>query len=131
MARPHGYNQRAGSRIDRGRLPASQIARAVGVTVSAVRNWSTGQAEPRTDAAITLDDLRATTKALLDGGMEPERVARWLISRDPKSRQRPLDAIASRPTEVLAAAFDEVLEKKLADDDSERSDTSEFAAVGG
>jgi len=81
-----------------------------------LRNWSAG-AEPRLDAAITLDDLRAVTTVLLDGGMEPERIAYWLISRDPKTRERPIDQIASRPTAVLSAAVDMVMDDKLANDE--------------
>jgi transcriptional regulator with XRE-family HTH domain len=98
-------------------LPASQISRAIGVSPSTLRNWVAGQAEPRLDAAITLDDLRAVTTVLLDGGMEPERISKWLISRDARTRERPIDQIASRPTDVLTAAVDMVMDDKLANDE--------------
>lgn len=89
-------------------LPA-EVARACRVSVAALRTWATGQAQPRPDALISLDDLRATAKILLDGGMEPERAANWLRGWDPKIDGRPLDVISSRPMEVRAAACGEIL----------------------
>lgn len=95
-------------------LHASEIARTTRVTVSALRNWSTGQAEPRPDAAITLDDLRATAKILLDGHMEPGRIAHWLRGWNPKIDARPLEIIADTPMSVRAAAHGEVLDSEFA-----------------
>ena len=125
-------------------LPAAHVAEALGVTVSALRNWSSGQSLPRPDAAIALDDLRYVAWLLLvDGGMECERVARWLTSRDAKSQHRPLDLIRTRPTDVLTAAYALTMPKKLASDNAggtrdcewndpdgeTQGDTVDFAAV--
>ena len=126
-------------------IPAAHLADAVGggVTVSTLRNWSTGQAEPRPDTAIALDDLRTAAWLLLvEGGMERERVGRWLLSRDPKTRERPIDRIATAPTDVFADAMGEVMPMKLANDErldehirsgqdtgEQHGDTQEFTAV--
>jgi hypothetical protein len=90
-------------------LHASDIANATGVTVSGLRNWGTGQAEPRPDAAISLDDLRATVKILLDGNMEQHRVAHWLRGWNPGLEARPLEIVRTRPMDVRAAAIGEAL----------------------
>lgn len=97
-------------------LTGAAVASAVGVSASALRNWTAGIAEPRADAAITLDDLRAAAKALLDGHVEPARVTSWLTSRTPRLRgnQRPLDLLATTPVEVLVAVHEHVLEGRLA-----------------
>jgi len=95
-------------------LHASEIAAATGVSVSGLRNWGTGQAEPRPDAAISLDDLRATAKILLDGGMEQRRVAHWLRGWNPNLEARPLELVSERAMDVRAAALGAVLETGLA-----------------
>jgi hypothetical protein len=88
------------------------LADAVGVKVTSLRNWASGQSQPRSDAAITLDDLRATAKVLLDGGVDAERASAWLTSRDPSAWEgmRPVEAIRVDPMDVLGAAHDVVLE---------------------
>lgn len=90
-------------------LDGALVARAANVTPTAVRNWMEG-AEPRTDAAMTLDDLRSVVAALVDGGFEPERVRSWLLSRnsDWLETKRPIEEIARIPAVVLAAAQDAV-----------------------
>jgi hypothetical protein len=85
-------------------LTPQQLAATLGVSSSGLRNWGNGHAAPRASAALLLDDLRAVARLLLDRGMEAERVAAWLTSRDPRTQERPVDAIAHRPTEVLASA---------------------------
>jgi hypothetical protein len=95
-------------------LQPADLSRSTGLTVSAVRNWSMGQAEPRPDAAITLDDLRAVAKILLDGEMEPQRVAYWVRGWNPRIDGRPLDVVAEKPMEVRAAAHGEVLDREPA-----------------
>ncbi len=87
-------------------LAPSAVATAARSSVASVRNWSTGAATPRPDADIVLDDLRSTAKTLLDGGLEPERIARWLMSRDPNrfGGMRPIERIPIDPIEVLAEA---------------------------
>lgn len=88
-------------------LDATLVARAAGVTPTAVRNWIDG-AEPRTDAAMTIDDLRSLVATLLGGGFESERVRSWLLSRneDWLGGGRPIDEISRVPSVVFAAAND-------------------------
>jgi hypothetical protein len=92
-------------------LRSADIARCSGVSQSALRNWSSGSAQPRSDAAIVLDDLRIVAKVLLDGGIAADRAVSWLTSRDPDRFHdcRPLDLIRSEPMSVLAAAHGAVL----------------------
>jgi hypothetical protein len=100
-------------------LPPTILADAVGVKISSLRNWASGQSQPRPDAAIALDDLRAAAKVLLNGEIEPERASAWLMSRDPDywKGMRPVEAIRVHPMDVLAAAHGVVLEQeKLAED---------------
>lgn len=86
-------------------LSTSHVATATGASVSAVRNWLSDGVEPRADAAITLDDLRTVARILLDGGMEPARIGRWLTRRSTTTHARPLDEIASDPTSVIDSAL--------------------------
>lgn len=88
-------------------LDSTLVARATGVSSTAVRNWVEG-AEPRTDAAMTIDDLRSAVAVLLEGGFEPERVRSWMLSRnrDWLEDKRPIDEISRVPTVVLGAAQD-------------------------
>ena len=101
-------------------LPPAIIADAVGVKVSSLRNWVSGQSQPRSGSAILLDDLRATAKILLDGGVDPGRARAWLTSRDPKAwdGMRPVEAIRLDPMDVLAAAHGVVLDQAQADERS-------------
>ena len=93
-------------------LHPQEISTALGGTsASTMRNWVAGASEARADAAIALDDLRATAKALLDAGLEPKRVAHWLRSRNERVRgERPIDVLPSNPASVLSAAFELILE---------------------
>lgn len=90
-------------------LDSTLVARAAGVSPTAVRNWIEGAA-PRTDAAMTIDDMRSVVAVLLRGGFEPERVRSWLLSRNPDwlEGERPIDEISRVPAVVLAAAHDAV-----------------------
>jgi hypothetical protein len=92
-------------------LPASAVAAATRSSPSTLRNWSVGETKPREEASIILDDLRTTAKVLLDAGLEPERVVRWLLSRDPGrfGGMRPIDMITYDPMDVVAAAHESVL----------------------
>jgi hypothetical protein len=95
-------------------LDGPLVARAASVTSTAVRNWMEG-AEPRTDAAMTLDDLRSVVAVLLDGDFEPERIKSWLLSRndDWLEAKRPIDEISRTPGLVLAAAHDAVAVRRF------------------
>jgi hypothetical protein len=95
-------------------VPASEIAKGAEVSVSALRNWAAGQTEPRTEAAIFLDDLREVVKVLLDGGIPPVRTLRWLTSRNEElEHERPIDLLRERPIEVISAAHGVVLDDEL------------------
>src|SRR5690349_20467491 len=88
-------------------LNATDIAGITGVSVSAIRNWSSGQAHPRADAERVLDDLRHTTSVLLESDLDPERAGLWLKSRrtdDDFDGARPLDLLRDKPLSVFAAA---------------------------
>jgi hypothetical protein len=91
------------------------LADAVGVKVTSLRNWSSGQSQPRSDAAIALDDLRATAQVLIDADVDANRAAAWLTSRDPSTWEgmRPVEKIRIDPMDVLAAAHGVVLDLEL------------------
>lgn len=92
-------------------VPLATIAQATRSSVSTLRNWTSGQTQPRPDAAIALDDLRMIARALLEG-LEPERAAAWLSSRDPERFEgaRPFEIIPIDPMDVLAAASEAVID---------------------
>jgi transcriptional regulator with XRE-family HTH domain len=89
-------------------IHASELAELTGTTESSVRHWLTGGTEPRPEAAMALDYVRAVLKALIDGGMEPERGLRWLMSLDPEhfGSERPFDVLQTTPMRVLTAALE-------------------------
>lgn len=92
-------------------LQTRHLASVTGVSDGAIRTWLAGAVEPRPNASIVLDDLRTTIKLLLDHGLEPERAALWITSRDPErfGDDRPIDVLPKRPSSVLAAAVGQVL----------------------
>lgn len=95
-----------------GLHPADVGTALGGTSTSTLRNWIAGETEPRADAAISLDDLRAAARALLEGGLEPERVVSWLISRDGRfGGQRPIDVLPTNPTRVLSSVFESLLDE--------------------
>lgn len=96
-------------------LQAKDIAAAVRVSPSTLRNWTSGQGRPRSEAEFVLDDLRATVKVLLDGGLPAARAARWLKARDPErfDDRRPIEWLAADPTRVLRGAHHEVLDEEI------------------
>lgn len=89
-------------------MPASDLAELTEMTESSVRHWLSGSTEPRPEAAMALDYVRAVLKALLDAGMEPERALRWLMSLDPErfGNDRPFDVLKTTPAQVLTAALE-------------------------
>lgn len=96
-------------------LSATDVAATSGVSVSALRNWGSSDAQPRNDAAIALDDLRAVVKVLLAGGLPPARATGWLTSRNEGfGDERPIDQLRVEPTVVLSAAHGVVLDAQLA-----------------
>lgn len=88
-------------------ISAVTLAEIAGVTESAVRNWSSGQAQPKANAAIIIEDLRTAAWTLLGSLRDPERVGSWFMRRHPMIRERPIDVIASNPTQVIDLAFEE------------------------
>jgi DNA-binding NarL/FixJ family response regulator len=89
-------------------LSPTHIARATGVSQSTVRSWSGGRAVPRMSSALILDDLRMVAAVLLDGGLGRDQTVAWLTSRDMRTGERPVDALARRPSDVVAAALREI-----------------------
>jgi hypothetical protein len=112
-------------------LDAPLVARSAGVTPAAVRNWIDG-AEPRTEAAMTIDDLRSLVAVLLEGGFEAGRVKSWLLSRnkDWLSDGRPIDEISRIPSVVLAAANDAVNVHRFGADAAAVAEDGPFPAPG-
>jgi hypothetical protein len=94
-------------------LSAAELSEVTRTTESTVRNWVAGDTEPRPDAEMALDYLRAVAKALLDGGMAPDRALRWLMSLDPDrfGTERPIDVLRTTPMRVLSAALDVTLDE--------------------
>jgi hypothetical protein len=90
-------------------LDVPMVARAAGVSLTAVRKWIEGT-EPRADAAMAIDDLRSVVVVLLEAGFEPARIHSWLGSRDREwlDENRPIDCIRRKPMSVLSAANDAV-----------------------
>jgi hypothetical protein len=93
-------------------MSATELAELTETTESSVRHWLGGNTEPRPEAAMALDYTRAVIKTLLDSGMEPERILRWLMSLDPEhfDTDRPFDILKVAPMRVLTAALDISLE---------------------
>lgn len=87
-------------------LSVEELAAALDVTASTIRNWMGGQATPRRPALRTLDDLRRTILLLVDAGIQGEDCAQWLRSRQGGALEndRPVDVVATDPLRVLAAA---------------------------
>ena len=87
-------------------LSPAFLATATGTSPSTIRNWSNGSTQPRPEAKLALDDIRAVSATLLDAGLEPERVAEWLTSRDAQRFDglRPIEMVVRDPIAVLVAA---------------------------
>jgi hypothetical protein len=86
-------------------LSPAFLATATGTSPSTIRNWSNGGTQPRPEAKLALDDIRAVAATLLDAGLEPERVAEWLTSRDARFEGlRPIEMVVRDPMSVLIAA---------------------------
>ena len=89
-------------------LSPAFLATATGTSPSTIRNWTSGSTQPRPEAKLALDDIRAVAATLLDAGLEAERVAEWLTSRDADRFDglRPIEMVVRDPLAVLAAARD-------------------------
>lgn len=87
-------------------LSPAFLATATNTSPSTIRNWSNGGTQPRPEARLALDDIRAVAATLLHAGVEPERVAEWLTSRDPERLEglRPIEMVVRDPLSVLVAA---------------------------
>jgi hypothetical protein len=91
-------------------LTRSDIVKATGVAERTFSNWKSGRSNPHADVASSFDDLRFVAMILIEGGVFPERVGRWLLSRNSQylDGQRPVDLIQSSPQAVISAAQAEV-----------------------
>jgi hypothetical protein len=106
------HQERVAGLLELG-LPPAAVAEAVGTSSSTLRNWRTGRSQPRHEASIVLDDLRATAVALLDSGLSRDEAGAWLMSRDRSiGGRRPIETAAQDPIKVLeaATAFGEALQ---------------------
>jgi hypothetical protein len=104
---------------------------------STIRNWASGQAEPRRNIAIIIDDLRTAAKLLLDADKTPAETRQWLLSRNTSlilhsaqyDPRRPIDLIPDHPTrvfrEALAFAGDDFLAELLGDINQPSAELSE------
>lgn len=93
-------------------LEAEDLATALGVTPTTVRNWIRGAATPRREAVRVVDDLRRVVVVLAEAKIVGSEAAEWLRSRqgDPlEDDERPLDAIRADPVSVLSLAHSAVL----------------------
>jgi transcriptional regulator with XRE-family HTH domain len=95
-------------------LDIDDLAAAAGVSETAVRNWASGEAEPRKGAAYAIDDLQGSA------------AAHWLRSRNTTHLEgrRPLEVIVEDFLAVLAAAED-------ASADAVEDDAEHFGTAGG
>jgi|SRR6478609_6123603 len=98
-------------------LEMEELALALDVTPTTIRNWLRGAATPRRGAVRTIDDLRQVAVILIEGGMDGVEMAQWLRSRQGRAMddERPLDLIAQDPIRVLAAAHGSALEREERD----------------
>jgi hypothetical protein len=118
-------------------LAAATSVQGVETKESTLRNWASGQAEPRRNVTIVIDDLRTAAKLLLDAGKTPAETRQWLLSRntglllhsaqdDPR---RPIDLITDQPTrvfrEALAHAGDDFLAELLGPSEQPSAELSE------
>lgn len=87
-------------------VEVEELADALGVTATTIRNWLSGDASPRRATVRVIDDLRQVVVVLADAGIEGAETAQWLRSRQGGALEngRPLDVIGDDPVRVLAAA---------------------------
>lgn len=83
------------------------LAKTLRITPQTLREWESGQVQPREAAAANLDNVRFAALVLLEHGTAPEEIQPWFVSRrgvvdgfDPS----PAALIADDPERVLAAA---------------------------
>jgi transcriptional regulator with XRE-family HTH domain len=95
-------------------LEAEELAKALDVTPTTVRNWARGGAAPRRETVRMIDDLRRVVLILAEAGIEGTEAADWLRSRQGEpfeADDRPLEAIRHDPVRVLASAHAAGLER--------------------
>jgi hypothetical protein len=86
-------------------VTAVLIAKATGVKISSLRNWSSGVVEPRAEAAETLDYMRVAMQILTEGGLPPERAGQVMKSRDPRPpHDRIMDIVGVDPERAIESA---------------------------
>ncbi len=95
-------------------LEAEELANALGVTTTTVRNWARGSATPRRVAVRTVDDLRRAVVILADAGITGSTAGQWLRSRQGGilEEERPLDIVRTDPIRVIAAATEYGIEQQ-------------------
>lgn len=95
-------------------LEAEELAAALAVTPTTIRNWTKGTASPRRVAVRTVDDLRRAVVILSTGGVTGPDAGQWLRSRQGGilNEERPLDVVRQDPVRVLAAATEYAIEQQ-------------------
>jgi DNA-binding transcriptional regulator YiaG len=95
-------------------LEAEELAAALAVTPTTIRNWARGTASPRRIAVRAVDDLRRAVVILADGGITGETAGQWLRSRQGGvlKDERPLDIVRKDPVRVIAAATEYAIEQQ-------------------
>lgn len=95
-------------------LEAEELADALDVTPTTVRNWARGSASPRRVAVRAVDDLRRAVVILADAGITGSTAGQWLRSRQGGilEDERPLDIVRTDPVRVIAAATEYGIEQQ-------------------
>jgi hypothetical protein len=92
-----------------------ELGEIIGVSDESIRGWRDGRSEPKRRHSDALDDLRAVSLILLEGGLSGETIKQWFRSTPPtrlghRQAPRPIDVIRSDPQAVTAAAVAELEE---------------------
>jgi hypothetical protein len=90
----------------------SELGEIIGVSDESIRGWRDERSKPRRRYSNVLDDLRAVSLILLEGGLPPESIHNWFHSWPPghSGAPRPIDVLATDPQAVAAAAVAELEE---------------------
>jgi hypothetical protein len=89
-------------------IPAYAIAETTGASISTLRNWSSGVAEPRREAAEGIDSIRNLMRILHLGGLSIEQARQLIMSQSEEPPfNRLIDDLKEDPKTVLTAASEQ------------------------
>jgi transcriptional regulator with XRE-family HTH domain len=91
----------------------SELAEVCGISISGLRNWTSGDARPRRSAAIALDRLRVVAAILVQAGLEDDRVGHWLRALDPDTQSTPLELLPDHAATVVTSATALLVKQQL------------------